>query len=240
MDRRKALASIAQLGALGFAASSGAAVLNHESRHPPGTLESNLPVPVRKGGGNVYLTADEAKEVAAIFDRLIPADELGMSASDAGCVTYVDRQLAGPFGKAASVYRLGPIKDGTPQQGPQMKQTPAERYRTGLAGLGAYCKTNFSGKLFSALSGDEQDDVLRRMEAGKVSFAGTDGQEFFALLLQGVQEGYLADPIYGGNKDMVGWKMIGFPGARYDYRPYAMKKGVALNLEPIGLLPSNS
>jgi gluconate 2-dehydrogenase gamma chain len=235
MDRRKALTSIAQLGALGFAASSGAAVLTKETRYPPGTLDSNLPVPVRKGG-NAFLTAEEAKEVAAIFDRLIPADELGMSASDAGCVTYVDRQLAGPFGKAASVYRLGPIKEGTPQQGPQMKQTPAERYRTGLASLGAYCKSTHDGKLFSALSADEQDDVLRKMEAGKVSLTGTDGQEFFALLLQGVQEGYLADPIYGGNKDMVGWKMIGFPGARYDYRPYVMKKGMALNLEPVGLL----
>ena len=43
---------------------------------------------------------------------------------------------------------------------------------------------------------------------------------FFELLLKNTQEGFFADPIYGGNRDMVGWKMIGFPGARYDYRDW--------------------
>ena len=234
MDRRKALTSIAQLSALGVAASTNAAILNHKSQRPPGSPDSGLPAPISKGG-YVYFSAGEAKEVGAIFDRLIPADELGMSASDAGCVVYTDRQLAGPFGKAASVYRLGPIKDGTPQQGPQMKQTPAKRYRVGLVGLDTHCRQQFGGKPFSALNEDQQVDILTKMEAGKLSFAGTDGQEFFALLLQNVQEGYLSDPIYGGNKDMVGWKMIGFPGARYDYRPYVMKKGQPLNLEPVSL-----
>lgn len=235
MDRRKALMSIAQLGALGVAASAGASVLDSRSQRPPGSPDSGLPVPV-SNGGYVYFSASEASQVAAIFDRLIPADELGMSASEAGCVVYTDRQLAGPFGNAVSVYRLGPIKDGTPQQGPQMKQTPAKRYRTGLVGLQIYCRQRYSGKRFSSLTEDQQVDILTRMEAGKLSFAGTDGQEFFQLLLQNVQEGYLSDPIYGGNKDMVGWKMIGFPGARYDYRPYVMKKGQALNLEPVSLL----
>jgi gluconate 2-dehydrogenase gamma chain len=238
VDRRKALTSIAQLTALGFAAAADAAAITHKILPASGTPDGDLPVPASQAG-LVYLSAGEAREVAAIFDRLIPADELGISASEAGCVVYVDRQLAGPFGKAVSVYRLGPIKDGTPQQGPQMKQTPAQRYRTGLVGLETYCRQHY-GKLFSALTGEQQDDLLQQMEAGKLSFAGTDGQEFFALLLQNVQEGYLADPMYGGNKDMVGWKMLGFPGARYDYRPYVMKRGMPLNLDPVSLLGNTS
>ena len=35
---------------------------------------------------------------------------------------------------------------------------------------------------------------------------------------EGVPEGFFSDPVYGGNRNMVGWSMIGFPGTRYDYR----------------------
>lgn len=234
MDRRKALGSIAKITALGFGAGkAGAAVLNSQTVPPVGAAADALPRVFK--GGPAVLNAVEQRLVAAIFDRLIPADELGMSASEAGCVEFLDRQLAGPFGQAASLYRLGPYQDGTPQQGPQMKQTPAERYRLGLAGLDAYTQARHA-RSFVDLDGDRQDEVLHLMEGGKVSFPGTDAQEFFSLLLQNVREGYLSDPIYGGNKDMVGWRMVGFPGARYDYRPWMHKKGQPLSIEPISLL----
>ncbi|MNP04208.1 Gluconate 2-dehydrogenase subunit 3 precursor [compost metagenome] len=173
--------------------------------------------------------------MAAIFDRLIPEDELGMSASQAGCVVFLDRQLAGPYGQAASTYRLGPFKQGTPEQGPQFRLTPAQRYREGLARLGDYSRSQH-GKLFSALEPERQDDLLRAMEAGQDRLPSALDADFFALLLQNVREGYLADPMYGGNRNMVGWRLIGFPGARYDYRPYLHKKGQPLHLEPVSLL----
>lgn len=234
MNRRDALISLVQITAMGVATTAGASVISSRTQLPIGTQPQALPKPANKGA-LTYLTSQEATEVAAIFDRLIPEDELGMSASQAGCVDFIDRELAGDFGKAASTYRLGPFKSGTPEQGPQFKLTPAERYRSGLKDLAGYCSSQY-GKAFSSLDGDTQDSLLRAMEAGTPNFPSSPAADFFALLLQNVREGYLADPMYGGNRDMVGWKLIGFPGARYDYRPYVHKKGVALNLEPISLL----
>ncbi|WAH61006.1 gluconate 2-dehydrogenase subunit 3 family protein [Pseudomonas silvicola] len=234
MNRRDALISIVQLTALGVASTAGASVINAHTPMPVGTRPDALPRPPRSGG-LLYLTTEEAREVAAVFDRLIPEDELGMGASQAGCVEFIDRELAGDFGQAASVYRLGPVVAGTPEQGPQFAQTPAQRYRSGLKDLGSYTQARY-GKPFSALDGDTQDALLRAMESGALALANTAPTDFFALLLQNVREGYLADPLYGGNRGMVGWKLIGFPGARYDYRPYLQKKGMALNLEPVSLL----
>jgi gluconate 2-dehydrogenase gamma chain len=54
-----------------------------------------------------------------------------------------------------------------------------------------------------------------------------------------VREGFLADPVYGGNKDMASWKMLGFPGARYDFRDYMDQKGKKQHFIPVSLV-SNS
>jgi gluconate 2-dehydrogenase gamma chain len=56
------------------------------------------------------------------------------------------------------------------------------------------------------------------------------------LLLQNTLEGYFADPIYGGNRDLGAWRMIGFPGARYDFRPFVSRFGEAYRLPPVGLM----
>ncbi len=48
-------------------------------------------------------------------------------------------------------------------------------------------------------------------------------------------EGFFADPIYGGNKGMVSWKMLGFPGARYDYRDYIGRHNENLKLQPVSI-----
>ncbi|MDH2184765.1 gluconate 2-dehydrogenase subunit 3 family protein [Pseudomonas sp. GD03651] len=234
MNRREALISLVQLSALGAISSASAGVIRSDTHLPAGTRVDALPSPPGPGA-LAYLTAPEAQEVAAIFDRLIPEDELGMSASQAGCVVFLDRELAGPYGRAASTYRLGPFKEGTPEQGPQLRLTPAERYREALQRLGEYCHAKH-GKPFSALAGEQQDNLLHAMEAGQQLLPAPLDASFFALLLQNVREGYLADPMYGGNRDMVGWRLIGFPGARYDYRPYLHKKGQRLDLEPVSLL----
>ena len=234
MNRREALISLVQLSALGAIGSASAGVLSTAPHPATGTRADALPIPA-KAGGLTYLTEAEAHEVAALFDRLIPEDELGMSASQAGCVTFIDRQLAGPYGQAASSYRLGPFSQGTPEQGPQFAHTPAQRYRLGLERLGQYCQSRY-GRAFSALHGDQQDALLRAMEGADPALPSEIGAEFFALLLQNVREGYLADPMYGGNRGMVGWRLIGFPGALYDYRPYLHRKGLPLDLEPVSLL----
>ena len=77
--------------------------------------------------------------------------------------------------------------------------------------------------------------VLKGLEAGTIQLsAGVDAKSFFAMLLQNTKEGYLSDPIYGGNKDMAAWKMIGFPGAHYDYSEWVTRHGERVPYPTVG------
>lgn len=234
------------LKALGALAATGATigrVNSAELRGYPSNMAvapEFLPRPGMQGGKMHVLTDDSAlRTVTAVFDRLIPADEFGPSASEAGCVVFLDSQLADRFGQGAQLYREGPKLPGADEltQEPQFIATPRERYETGLKALDAYAlKTD--GAAFAELQPDRQDEILKGMEDGSVSLGkDINTKAFFELMLQNVREGYFADPIYGGNKDMVGWKLIGFPGARYDYRPYVDQVGKKLNLIPVSLIP---
>jgi len=78
--------------------------------------------------------------------------------------------------------------------------------------------------------------VLTSLEKDEIKFNPVKGKAFFDLLLQNTIEGFFSDPIYGGNRDMVGWKLIGFPGARYDYRPYVKLHNQRLSLAPVGII----
>jgi gluconate 2-dehydrogenase gamma chain len=100
---------------------------------------------------------------------------------------------------------------------------PKERYRTSLAGLDAYCKATFAGKRFSALETGQHVQVLSGLEKDEIKLSDGSGKVFFETILANTTEGFFADPIYGGNRDMAGWKLIGFPGARYDYRDHVDK-----------------
>jgi len=196
------------------------------------------PAPLRAVDGRklVYLSPDEAQLIGSIFDVLIPEEDGTMGAVDAGCVTFLDHQLAGPFGQGKDDYRSGPVVQGTPQQGPQDIDTPAQIYRRGLKELQDVAQSRF-GKPFEELGEDQKISFLQNVESGTTAFKTVKGTEFFALMLQNVREGFLADPIYGGNKDMVGWKMIGFPGAMYDFRDWVVsQRGKKIDVQPVSLL----
>lgn len=196
--------------------------------------ETLPPVPVDPTK-RAFLTDKEVAQLTAIFDRLIPADELSPSASQAGCVVFIDHQLAGSFGRGDSRYRKGPEQKGSATQGNQSLRTPAEVFRDGLAELDSYCQRTF-GKPFEHLPPQAQDTVLEQMERGEVKLATLPSDGLFRQFLTSAQEGFFADPLYGGNKDMVGWKMIGFPGARYDYRDVLAQKGQKIDLIPVSLI----
>jgi len=182
----------------------------------------------------LFFSPSEAETVGAIADRLIPADQLSVGGREAGCVRFIDRQLTGPYGKAASQYRLGRFIKGTPEQGLQSSLTPADRYRVGLAALNDYCQTKY-GAAFPALGAQLQDEILSALERKEIGLGTIDGSEFFEQILQNVREGFLSDPIYGGNKDLASWNMLGFPGAYYDYRDMIDQKGKKLDLKPVSL-----
>jgi gluconate 2-dehydrogenase gamma chain len=192
------------------------------------------PVFVRLGPW-LFFTAEEAATVEAAVDRLIPPDDRGVGGKDAGSALYIDRQLAGPYGRAEGLYNASPFLPGAATQGYQLPDAPAARYRSGLRALTDYVKMTFDGRLFHDLAPSDQDEVLRGLEAGSIALDGV-GAEFFMLLLANTQEGFFADPIYGGNRDMVSWKLIGFPGARYDYRDWVDRHNEAYPLPPVSIM----
>ncbi len=201
----------------------------------PWEPNAGAPPPELRSGAWEYFTPEEGAAVEALVDRLIPPDPQTPGGKDAGCAVFIDRQLAGPYGSSEWLYMRGPFVDGTPQQGDQSPLTPAARYRQGLAALDKYCRSTHSGKLFTQLSDDEKDTVISGLEKGSIKLEGTDEQMFFALLLNNTREGFFADPIYGGNRDMVGWKMIGYPGARYDYRDWIGRHNERFPLSPVSI-----
>jgi gluconate 2-dehydrogenase gamma chain len=192
------------------------------------------PVPARPGPW-VFFTAEEAATVEALVDRLIPHDEISVSGKEAGCGVFIDRQLAGSYGAADRLYMRPPFQAGTPMQGFQSPLTPGAQYRLGLAALHVWCRAAYVGKMPADLSPDQRDALLKGLENGQTKLDGADGRSFFELLLANTMEGYFADPLYGGNKDFAGWKMLGFPGARYDYRDYVGKHNERFPLPPVGI-----
>jgi gluconate 2-dehydrogenase gamma chain len=190
--------------------------------------------PAAVGGGPWrYFTAEEAATVEALVDRLIPPDPQTPGGKDVGCGVFIDRQLAGPYGRSEGLYMSGPFHDGTRQQGPQSSMTPAQHYREALAALDRHCRAAFGGAPFAQLPDARKDEMIKGLEDGSLKIDGTQG--FFELLLKDTRQGFFADPIYGGNKNMAAWKMIGFPGARYDYRDWVERHNERYPFPPIGI-----
>ena len=146
ISRRSLLASTAALLVAG-ATAARARTLGGAVPWEPGT--ATPPHPVRPGPW-MFFTSDEAALIEAAVDRLIPPDERGPGGKDAGCAVFIDRQLAGPYGRAAGLYMKPPFMPGAATQGYQKPDAPAARYRAGLKALADYVKATFAGKAFGA------------------------------------------------------------------------------------------
>jgi gluconate 2-dehydrogenase gamma chain len=162
------------------------------------------------------LNETEHAFVVAAVDTLIPADELSPSGSDCGCAIYIDRQLASAWGGGAKMYRAGPYFKGKPEQGYQLPLTPAEFVSAGIAAANAWSRKTY-GHDFDRLDPPKRVEALKAMEEGKADFGDFSSRAFFARLLALTMEGFFSDPIYGGNRDKVSWKMLGFPGLPATY-----------------------
>ena len=176
-----------------------------------GATTKTVRIPLR------FFTESEAAIIAAAVSRIFPSDESGPGAHEAGVVIFIDRQLAGPWGRDARRYTHEPFEDGlVPEFGYQGKASPRDVYRAGLKDL--------SG--FDALSAAQQDEKLKQME----------NSVFFNLLRRNTIEGMFSDPIHGGNVDMVGWQLIGFPGPRMsNFADFDTHNGEAFRPKPVSL-----
>jgi gluconate 2-dehydrogenase gamma chain len=158
----------------------------------------------RSASGLTALTPSEFRTVEAIGGRIMPTTDTP-GAIEAGSAHYIDQALAGPYGPHLDTYR----------------RAIAELDRHSTATL---------GQPFAGLSAAQQDALLQELEVGQIESV-TDGAQFFDLVLRHVMEGFFCEPQYSGNREFIGWKLVGFPGQRYGYDdPYIDQ---AVDLDPI-------
>jgi gluconate 2-dehydrogenase gamma chain len=228
--RRDLLAGTALL--LLSAASSRASTIFDKLPWEPNS--GNPPIPAKPGPW-VFFNGAEGRAMEAIADRIIPSDPQTPGGKDAGCAVFVDRQLAGPYGRRDGLYVRPPFQAGAKNQGPQSKDSPAEQYRQWLAALDQTVGGKYPGKTFADLAETDKDAVLKGLESGDLKMKGADGKAFMEQAVKDIQMGFLADPIYGGNRDMAAWKMIGYPGARYNYLDWIDRHNERFPLPPVSI-----
>lgn len=220
----------------GAAAVTPAALAGSPPSQQPASQPATSPQPAASQTSNaaapqtyLFFSAAEAAFMEAAVDRLIPPDEVGPGANEAGVVTFIDRQLAGAWGAGERLYRSGPWAAGTPSQGYQLPFTPAELFRNALRAL---VQQGQQATPFEKLQGPQQDEWLTRLQNGTDALEGVPAKTFFESLLAMTIEGYFGDPAYGGNRDARAWAMVGFPGAYGNYYELVDRHGIAFDLPP--------
>lgn len=174
-------------------------------------------------GAVTFLNRDEAQTVDVLAGLIIPGSQEDPGAREAGAVLYIDRALAGPYRDLQGLYR------------------------TGLTALDESCVKR-QGRRFVELDEGEQISVLESLaESGldtavAAERAESEGEDrngigflpyFFAVVRQHVVEGTFGDPVYGGNRNAVGWRLVGFPGAHWGHGEDVMQYGFDASALPI-------
>jgi gluconate 2-dehydrogenase gamma chain len=248
----RAGAAAAAIGVGGIAAScasdagSGAGLVGVTAD----TEASNMPympgMTMPMAGVLGFFTKAEARAVDAFASRILPGSPDDPGAHELGVVTFIDHKLARFKTFATPTYFTGPFAQKTPDHpGPQphakdailvndqelarygfqSNLTPQQAYRKGLAALEAYAQ-GAHGKPFADLGETVQDAIIGLLEIDKVkTFTSPGGADFFTMLQEDVNEGAFSDPMYGGNRKLAGWALIGYPGAQRAYTAYELKHG---------------
>ncbi|MDQ0271529.1 gluconate 2-dehydrogenase subunit 3 family protein [Cytobacillus purgationiresistens] len=165
----------------------------------------------------LYFTNPEIFAIlVAATDRIFPEDETGPGANDLGVPFFIDHQLAGSWGNNTREYMQGPFFPGSNFQGYQSPLKRHEVFDAGLQAIQKYSNEKFDSN-FAELEGEQQDEILTAFQKDEVKIHGVTSKTFFNILRQATIEGVYADPAYGGNINMDGWKMKGFPGHQMSY-----------------------
>jgi gluconate 2-dehydrogenase gamma chain len=220
LTTRRALLTVAALAPAAALADASRA----EAMAAEDPLRSSAPAPAHPAVDNYvpqFFASTEWAFVNAACDRLIPTDEHGPGAVELGVPQYIDRQMLTPWADGAIWYMQGPFFEAKPEFGYQSQLTPKQQYRLGIKAIDAICQRDFK-RTFAELPLTDQDEFLRHIESGTVTSPDAPLKTFFSsFLLQNVREGYFGDPMYGGNRDMAAWTMIGYPGVRADFLEWA-------------------
>lgn len=181
-----------------------------------------------------FFKPDEWEFVKAACARLIPNDELGPGALEAGVPEFLDRHMQTPYANGSIWYTQGPFVEAGKEFGYQGRKNLSEIIRSGIRGVINWTQQN-KGKTFASLSSVEQEELLKALEKGKITLEEMDAKTFFDYFLGEVRNGFFADPSHGGNKGMVGWKLIGYPGMRADYTDFITVRDKPYPLGPVDL-----
>lgn len=182
-----------------------------------------------------YFNDAEWAMLQALVDRLIPANSDGPGALEAGVHEFIDLQMNTPYAYGKLWFMQAPfVPESPPEFGYQFHMAPRELYRSALAGVHAAVHKQ-SGKPFVQLNAAERDAVITQLQKGTLDIGEVPAKTFFNQLLQNTREGYFCDPVHGGNKDMLAWKMVGFPGARADYMDWVEQYGKKYPLPPVSI-----
>ena len=212
-------------------------VQNGQLQSQNSNLQSQLNTAQQLKGFLTLNATTEIPVVEAIAETMIPNDSSGPGAKEAGVIYFIDRMLAGSYGKAGNMFMQGPFV--LPQKGSitvnnivysggtmipglqagtayQYAFSPREFWRRGLVFLQNYCIAAYGSK-FEKLSSSQQTQVLLDMFDNKAdnaklqsAFQGPNAAELFNELHDMITAGFWADPIYGGNQGMVGWELLAF------------------------------
>ena len=168
--------------------------------------------PADNAAAYISLSREEAAFVETMVNIMCPADELTPNGVDCGLPTYIDRQLAGDFGRGAKRYSRGPWQQGKPEHGYQLPLTPEQHFKAGIAAANESCTVRHGGPL-DQVSAADASAFLADLGAGKVSNDRLPMAAWFNELVYPLfAQACFADPVYGGNRDKVFWRLIGYPG----------------------------
>lgn len=205
VSRRKFLTNVGRVAPIAVVVGTGgfAMVANARSAKPMAELSYES------------FSADEAAFVEAMVNVMCPADKMTPNGVDCGIALFMDRQLAGGFGKGARRYSLGPWKEGKPQQGNQSPMTPEQFFKAGLATADRLARQKY-GRGFADLRAEDAESFLQQVSQGKNVPKDLD-LWFNDLVYPLFAQACFADPVYGGNRDKVFWRLIGYPGLPATY-----------------------
>src|SRR6266545_8403005 len=161
---------------------AGSAAAATVSLPRPAEAQQGAPAAANTNAAYAYLNPEEAAFVEALVDHMVPADQYTPKGTDLGINIYIDRALAGGWGKGERLYMQGPWKQGAPSQGYQLPLTPAELYRAGIKAANAQCVKAY-GRPFDRIAENQRQEFLVALQAGKVVFeGGPPSRVFFATL----------------------------------------------------------
>lgn len=215
---------------------TNATTLADATQSSPANVAS-CPPSVNVRGRMFFQQQLEFDVLSAACERIYPKDETGPGAIELEVPFFIDNQLAGAYGFNAREYMQGPFRVSKAEYGYQSPMYRRDIFLLGVHALEDTAQKQFK-KGFSELDDKEKDKILKDFEANKGEVPGISSKEFFGLLRDMTMAGVLSDPIYKGNLNMQGWKMMEYPGAQVGYSD-SIDSETYEKIDPQGLAEMN-